>query len=299
MEIEKQLKNLKYGVEKKYPMSSLTSFKVGGPCDYLVKPADWEEMKMVIATCYQFGIFYKVLGKGTNLLVKDGGVRGVIILMGEPFAYWKLESDEMLTAGAALTLPQLSRAAQEQGLSGLEFASGIPGTLGGGLNMNAGAYGKSLGDLVDKVTYLTPKGVFKELTSQEAGFAYRESCFLNQKGVILEALLKLNRDNTDNIKKRMEEIILKRRNRQPYLPSAGSVFRNPNHMPAGRLIEEANGKGLQIGGARVSEKHANFIVNTGDAKAKDIISLIIKVKQMVKEHSGTELQLEVEVVGED
>jgi len=299
MELKSQLKALKHGVKINYPMSRLTSFKVGGPCDYLVKPADWDEIKKVITACKQFRVFYKVLGKGTNLLVKDGGIRGVVILIGTPFAYWKLEEASRVKAGAAILLPQLAKVAMEQGLSGLEFAAGIPGSLGGALNMNAGAYGRSLGQLVEKVVYLNQDGSVLELTSEEAGFAYRYSNFLNKKGVILEAQLKLKPEKPKIIRTKMEEIINKRQIRQPFMPSAGSVFRNPPHCPAGQLIEEAGCKGLQVGGAQVSEKHGNFIVNTGNARASDILSLVSLVKQKVKDHTRIELHLEIEVVGED
>ncbi len=298
MELNKEFSRFKNGVKENYPLSLLTSFRVGGPCDYLVQPATVEELSETIKSCRRYGVYYKVIGRGTNILVRDGGIRGVVIHIGEDFSYWELQGNKV-HAGSAVYLPRLAREVIPEGLSGLEFASGIPGSLGGALVMNAGAYGRTLGDLVEKVTYLEPDGIIKELPSSEINFAYRWSSFKEKKGIIVAARLKLKQDDPHQIQGRVEEILEQRRQKQPSLPSAGSVFKNPPSAPAGRLIEDAGCKGMQVGEALVSPKHANFIVNSGQAKAADILKLISAVQEKVKEHVGIDLHLEIEVVGED
>ncbi len=300
-EFKKIFQPIKDSVRTGYLMSRLTSFRVGGPCDCLVQPQNLQELEQAVEICRSRNILFKVVGRCTNLLVKDGGIRGVVIHIGDPFDAWKTEgeSDETVKAGAAIYLPRLCREVADVGLSGLEFASGIPGSLGGGLAMNAGAYGKSLGGLVKTVTYLDPEGGVKEIPSRELKFSYRWSSLRERGGVIAEARLQLERGNPGEIHNRIEEILKLRRSKQPTLPSAGSVFKNPPDRPAGRLIEEAGCKGMQVGGAMVSQKHANFIVNTGSAKAADILELISRVRQKVEEKTGVVLEQEVEIIGED
>ncbi len=299
MNLRQYFEKLTFGVEVDYSMSRLTSFKVGGPCDYLVRPATHDELKKVIRTCYQQKVYYKILGRGTNILVRDRGIRGVVISLISPFDVFQREDEKRVKVGAALHLPHLTRLLMHEGLSGMEFASGIPGSVGGALIMNAGAYGHSIGDLVENISYISPQGEDIEISPQEAGFAYRTSMLKEKGGVIVAATFKLKKDDPDLIRKKIEEISQQRQKKQPWLPSAGSVFRNPSSAPAGELIESSGCKGWEVGGAKVSEKHANFIVNTGSARASDVLALISKVQHKVKERTGIELQLEVEVIGED
>lgn len=285
-------------IAKDVPMSSCTSFQVGGKADYLVKPSGTDELKMIIDYVRTKQIPFFILGRGTNLLVRDGGIRGLVIKIGSGLNYIQTTGTEV-KAGAGTPLPYLARKMAERGLSGLEFATGIPGTLGGGLVMNAGAFGGNLGELVKEVTLLSFNGELKKVKGADISFKYRWSSLREEEGVIVEAILLLKKDNSSSIRERMDNIIRERRKKQPNLPSAGSVFRNHPRDAAGRLIEETGAKGLRIGGASVSETHANFIVNSGGATATDILSVVSLVRQKVREKYNIELQLEIEVTGED
>lgn len=298
MKLEQELGRIMRGGYKKYePMSLHTSWRAGGPADYYLFPADRDELKEIVRFQKRAGLPLFVLGNGTNLLVRDGGIRGLVVHIGEPFSYICREG-EMLRAGSGTPLTLLAQRAAEEGLRGLGFAAGIPGSLGGALVMNAGAFGSYIGPLVAEVSIISPGGEQVRLVPEDIVFGYRQSN-LSGRGIIVEALLKLEEGDPETLKREVERYHAERRRRHPTLPSAGSVFRNPPGNPAGRLIEAAGGKGLSIGAARVSEKHANFIVNTGGASARDIESLIELIRQRVKDKFGVELETEVRIVGEE
>jgi len=288
---------LKQGIKKEEPMAEHTSWMVGGPADYFLCPANLEELVEIVRCSKQYGLPLYVMGNGTNLLVLDGGIRGLVVNIGAPFSYTARNKD-FLVAGAGTPMPTLAKSAKEAGLSGLEFAIGIPGSLGGALIMNAGAFGGYIGEKVESVKLVDFDGNMNTLPRAELSFGYRSSN-LAGRGVIVEAALGLTRGEPDQVDRTMEKYSAERRSRHPNLPSAGSVFRNPPHKPAGKIIEEAGAKGMRIGGAQVSEKHANFIVNTGDATAADILELITAVQQLVKNKLGIELHPEVRIIGEE
>lgn len=297
MNVDQELgQRLRAGVRRDEPMSLHTSWGVGGPADYYLLPADSEELQEIIRFKHSSGLPLFVLGNGTNLLVRDGGIRGLVVQMGASFSYIRRE-ENLLRAGSGTPMTALARAAAEEGLKGLGFAAGIPGTLGGALVMNAGAFGSYIGERVAGVTLILPGGEQSRLKPEEITFGYRQSN-LGRLGIIVEALLKLEQGEREALTEEVEHFFAERRRRHPSLPSAGSVFRNPPGSPAGGLIEAAGGKGLTSGAAAVSEKHANFIVNRGGASARDIELLIERVREMVREKYGVELQTEVRIVGE-
>ena len=229
--------------------------------------------------------------------VREGGIRGLVVQIGPAFSYIRREG-RALRAGSGTPMTALARAAAGEGLRGLGFAAGIPGTLGGALVMNAGAFGSYIGALVAEVSLILPEGERARLGPESFIFDYRQSN-LGRLGVIVEALLELEQGDREALTEEVEHYFAERRRRHPSLPSAGSVFRNPPGSPAGGLIEAAGGKGLTAGGAAVSGKHANFIVNRGGASARDIEHLIERVREMVREKFGVELQTEVRIVGEE
>jgi len=288
---------LKYGVKTGEPMSDHTSWMVGGPADYYICPADTNELIESVHYSFSHGLSLYILGNGTNLLVLDGGIRGLVVNIGAPFNYTACDNT-LLTAGAGTPMPALAKSAKDGGLTGLEFAIGIPGSLGGALIMNAGAFGGYIGARVHTVTLVDYSGRVNTLFRDELSFGYRNSS-LAGKGIIIEACLALEHGNPEQIAGAMEKYSAERSRRHPNQPSAGSVFRNLPDKPAGKIIEEAGAKGMRIGGAEVSEKHANFIVNTGGASAADILALIKAVQQLVKAKFGIELHPEVRVIGEE
>lgn len=290
-------RQLRAGIKENEPMSLHTSWQVGGPADYYLLPADEAELREIVRFTKRTGLPLFVFGNGTNLLVRDGGIRGLVVQIGAPFSYVHREGSS-LRAGAGTSLTFLARAAAKEGLQGLGFAGGIPGSLGGALVMNAGAFGSYIGSLVAEVSMVRLDGEAVRLGREEIVFGYRQSNLIG-KGIIVEALLELKEGEPDELKGEVEKYLSERRRRHPSLPSAGSVFRNPPGRPAGRLIEEAGGKGLSIGPARVSGQHANFIVNAGGASARDIEELIEAVRQLVKEKFAVELQTEVKIIGEE
>ncbi len=288
---------LQAGVKINEPMSLHTSWKVGGPAEYFLLPADRSELAEIVSYANRSNQPLFVFGNGTNLLVRDGGIRGLVVKIGPAFHYVDVEKTK-LTAGAGTPMPYLARTAAKQGLAGLEFAGGIPGTLGGALIMNAGAFGSYIGEQVREVTVVSHEGSVVTLGQNELKFGYRWSN-LAEKGFIVEATLELSQGDAQELVSRVELYLSERRRRHPQLPSAGSVFRNHPERSAGSLIEAAGCKGTRIGGAEVSEQHANFIVNLGDATAADILRLIESVRQLVKDKFNVELHPEVRVVGEE
>lgn len=298
MSVEQELgARLQTAIKRNEPLSVHTSWKIGGPADYFLTPADLNELVEVVKYCSHNKLPLTVIGNGSNLLVRDGGIRGLLVEIGEPFSYLHRQGTG-LKVGAGVLMPYLARAAARKGLSGLEFAGGIPGTLGGALIMNAGAFGSYIGSVVREVTVVRYDGAVSSLSREAIEFGYRTSS-LSREGIIVEAALELAEGDSAELEGKVDFYLSERRRRHPQLPSAGSVFRNIPEQPAGRLIEAAGAKGMRIGGAQVSEQHANFIVNLGGATASDVIGLIEKIRQLVKEKFDVDLHPEVRVIGEE
>ena len=279
------------------PMSRHTTFRVGGPADLMFLPASAQELCDALRLAREAGVPAQVLGNGSNLIVRDGGIRGLTIVLGEHFSDIRIEGKRICAQAGAL-LSRVAAAAMEAGLSGLEFAGGIPGTLGGGCAMNAGAYGGQISDVLVSAEVLLG-GEVRTLSLEEMQMGYRTTLPLREGGVVLSACFEMERDDSDAIQSRMKELNARRRDKQPLnLPSAGSTFKRPEGHFAGALIEGCGLKGCAIGAAQVSQKHAGFIVNTGGATAKDILQLIAHVQAVVRRETGVELEPEVKIMGE-
>ena len=280
------------------PMSRYTTFRVGGPADALFLPASVEELRAALAAAKAEEIPVCLIGNGSNLIVRDGGIRGLVIVLGEPFSGLRVEGTQVW-AQAGARLSAVAAAAQRAGLAGLEFASGIPGTLGGGCAMNAGAYGGELKDVLLWAEVLLD-GEVRRLSRDEMEMGYRSTMPLRRGAIVLSACFELRQDDPEAIQERMRDLANRRREKQPLnLPSAGSTFKRPEGYFAGALIEQCGLKGCRIGGAQVSEKHAGFIVNVGEAAAADILQLIGHVQAVVQAQTGVHLETEVRVLGEN
>ena len=285
-------------IYKEEPMKKHTTFRVGGNADYFIVPKTIEEVKNVVALCKETDMPYYILGNGSNLLVSDKGYRGVIIQIYKEMNEICIEGDQIKVQAGAL-LSKIGSAALEAGLTGFEFASGIPGTIGGAVVMNAGAYGGEMKDVLEEVTALTPEGEAIVLRKEELELGYRTSIIAKKDYIVLEAKLKLEKGEKDAIKGRMDELKLQRTTKQPLeYPSAGSTFKRPEGYFAGKLIQDAGLRGFQVGGAQVSEKHCGFVVNKDHATAADVWELMCQVRAIVKEKFGVELEPEVKRLGE-
>lgn len=285
-------------IQKKVPLAPFTSFKVGGAADYFAQVGNFSELKEAFIFAREHYLQTFVLGKGTNILVSDSGFKGLVIKLSKEFGKILVEDKKVIAGGAAQIAASCSLAVRNS-LSGLEWASGIPGTVGGAVKMNAGAHGFSISDILSSAVIFDSSTLeLKRLKKNEIEFGYRASS-LKDFEIVLEAEFKLMEGNPDEIKKRMESFFQERKKKQPIgQRSAGSVFKNPSGDFAGRLIEAAGLKGVQIGGARVSEVHANFIINSGNATAKEIYNLIRKIQQEVYNKFQVMLELEIILVGE-
>lgn len=279
------------------PMSRHTSFRVGGPADCFILPADPAELERLLAVLDDAGVPRLIVGGGNNLLVRDGGIRGAVISL-ERLDSVGLEGDRIIRAGAGAANRKLADFAGEQGLSGLEFLVGIPGCLGGALAMNAGAGGRAITDTLDRlVTWKSGKIAVARKEALEYGYRFLS---LAPGEIILEAAFALREGTREEIGKLTDEYLAHRRGSQRVgYPNAGSFFKNPESVPAWRLIDEAGLRGSRVGGAQVSEVHANFLVNRGGATAADILALAARVKEAVRKMSGIELEEEVKIVGEE
>jgi UDP-N-acetylmuramate dehydrogenase len=274
------------------PMSRRTSFRIGGPAELFVTP-DAGQLPGVLQGCRGLGVPHCLIGNGSNLVVSDEGVRGAVISLGAPMSRIVREKNE-LVAQAGATLAQLCRLAQQQGLAGLEFAWGIPGSVGGAVFMNAGAYGGEMKDVVQSVTALFPDGEYAEISAGEIGFGYRTSRFQDQKAAICAARFSLRPDDPAAIDARMRDIFARRMEKQPLdLPSAGSAFKRPAGGYAAALIEQCGLKGLSVGAAQVSVKHAGFIVNTGGATCAEVDALCRQIRDEVLRKTGIALEPEI------
>lgn len=281
------------------PMSRHTSFRIGGPADILVAPGDAESLAAIRTACAGRDIPVFVMGNGTNLIVRDKGIRGVVIKIRENMSGYEVEG-EYITAQAGILLSRLSRVALENGLAGLEFAEGIPGTLGGAVAMNAGAYDGEMSMVVESTEYLCPDGKVTVLDNRQHCFGKRSSFIQDHKGVALKSRVRLRRGDREQIRAKTEGFGAMRREKQPLdMPSAGSVFKRPEGYYAGKLVQDCGLRGFRIGGAEVSCLHCGFIVNTGNATASDVILLIGHIRDTVRARFGVELQTEVKVVGEE
>ena len=287
----------KENIHPNEPMSRHTTFRVGGPADVLVTP-EAGKLAAVTGACREAGEPYYIVGNGSNLLVGDGGIRGVVILTRDGMD--EISADGVrITAGAGALLSRTASLAASHALTGMEFAAGIPGTIGGAMVMNAGAYGGEMKDVTEEVTVLTEKGEIKTLKREELKMGYRTSIIAEKGYLVLEAVLQLTDGDLKEIRAVMEDLKKKRISKQPLeYPSAGSTFKRPKGYFAGKLIMDAGLRGFQVGGAQVSEKHCGFVINTGDATAEDVTELIRQVAERVKAQSGVTLEPEVKLLGE-
>ncbi len=278
-------------------LAEYTWFRVGGPADALFQPADLDDLIDFLAA-KPADVPVTVIGVGSNLLVRDGGVRGVVIRLGRPFAKIERAGEQSLRVGAGAIDPAVSAFARDLGLAGLEFLTGVPGTIGGALRMNAGAYGGDMQQITVSATLLTPAGDIRELTAEEIGFSYRHTD-VPEDWVFVAAILRGHAGDTAEIAAKMAEIRASREDSQPLRTrTGGSTFANPPGNSAWKLVDEAGCRGLKIGGAQVSEKHCNFLLNLGDATAADIENLGEEVRARVKARSGIELRWEIRRIGE-
>ena len=276
------------------PLKDYTTFRIGGPADCLIEPYDEGQVAKVVEFCQKSGIRYQFLGNGSNVLAPDGGVRGAVIRLGPNFSYIRRLSGGEILCGAGATLAQLASFAQKQGLTGLEFAWGIPGSVGGALYMNAGAYGGEMKDAVVSADIVDEAGRTRNVPAAEMELGYRTSVFQHRNWCITRVHLRLREGDPEQIRRCMEDYMERRREKQPLeYPSAGSVFKRPEGNYAGALIEQCGLKGRRVGGAQVSEKHAGFIVNTGGATCRDVLELIGQIQREVADQTGYQLICEV------
>ncbi len=281
------------------PMNSHISFKVGGPADILVRPRTEEEIQKVFKLATSENIPFFIKGNGTNILIKDGGFRGLVIELADNFSDYKIEGNEIIVQTGAL-LSVIGREAMNACLTGFEFASGIPGSLGGALAMNAGAYGGEMKNIVKSVRLMDTDGNIVEYSNAEMRFGYRHSRLTDECMIAISAVIELEEGNFEEIKEKMDDLTYQRKTKQPLeFPSAGSTFKRPHGYFAGKLIQDSQLKGKAIGGAMVSEKHSGFVINYNNATAKDLIELIEHVKSTVFESQGVKLEEEVKIIGED
>ena len=280
------------------PMASHTTFRIGGPADYFVLPENVEELTGVLKLCREEGMPYFILGNGSNLLVGDRGFRGVVIQLYKNFDGIEIQGTTVKARAGAMLI-RVAKEAATAGLTGLEFASGIPGTMGGAMVMNAGAYGGEMKDVVTSVLVLTKEGEIRTLSKEEMKFRYRGSVIEEKGYIVLETVMELKEGDPVVIRSRMEELLLQRRTKQPVeYPSAGSTFKRPEGYFAGKLIMDAGLRGYQVGGAKVSEKHCGFVINAGGATAADVVQLMKDVSEKVEKEFGVKLEPEVKRIGQ-
>jgi UDP-N-acetylenolpyruvoylglucosamine reductase len=272
--------------------------RVGGPADIFIEPASEEDLAAILKFCTEQNVKFFVLGRGSNLLVRDAGFRGIVISLAHPF-FSRIEiKGDRLHCGAGAKLKNVAVEAKRNGLAGLEFLEGIPGSVGGALRMNAGAMGAATFDAVESVRLMDYAGNALSTFPNELKIEYR-SCATLKTRIALSAIFKTRLDSRESIEQRMLAFSKKRWTTQPAAPSAGCMFKNPTTMPAGKVIDQLGLKGMRVGGAFVSAEHGNFIVNDGTATARDVLQLIENVKQRVKAERGIDLHTEVEIIGED
>lgn len=282
------------GVRAEEPLRAHTTFAIGGPAEWLVLPTTEEQVRAVVELCRERGVPWRVLGLGSNVLASDAGVRGVVLKLTANFARVEVREGGRVLAQAGASNADVAEAACAAGLAGYEFASGIPGTVGGAAVMNAGAYDGEFKDVAVRVRCLTPVGDVVEVPAEEAAWSYRHSLMMERGYVVLGAELQLTADDPAAIRARMDDLARRRAEKQPLdMPSAGSTFKRPEGYFAGKLIQDAGLRGYAVGGAQVSTKHTGFVVNAGGATAADVLQLIADVQHRVCESEGVRLEPEV------
>ena len=285
-------------VKQQEPMSRHTTFRIGGPADFYLCPHSTKEVQEIVEICKEEKLPYFVLGNGSNLLVSDKGYRGVVIQLWKNFSDITVK-DCCIQAKAGALLSKVAAEALEAGLTGMEFASGIPGTIGGAAFMNAGAYGGEMKDIIKSVKVLDTQGEVRILPKEELKMGYRTSIVKEKGYTVLSVELELSKGNREEIRNTMEDLKERRTSKQPLeMPSAGSTFKRPEGYFAGKLIMDSGLRGFSVGGAQVSEKHCGFVVNKGGATAMDVLNLIREVQRRVKEQFGVDLETEVRFLGE-
>ncbi|KKM12271.1 hypothetical protein SY88_03660 [Clostridiales bacterium PH28_bin88] len=285
-------------VKVQEPLKNYTSWRIGGPADLLVVPGTLEDLRVCLSFARDHGVPLTVLGNGSNVLVLDGGIRGLVVKTAGGLSGIRVQG-ERVTAEAGAMLPVLVNTVIRYGLTGLEFAAGIPGTVGGAVVMNAGAEGQSISEVVEEVTVLRTDGEFVSLGKKDLTFGYRHSSLQEHPVTVAAVVMGLRPGNIQEITDRVRRLLEVRRKRQPLnRPNAGSVFTNPGPQAAGYLIEKVGAKGLTRGRAQVSSVHANFIVNMGGATAADVLDLIEEVRERVRREFGISLKTEIKVLGE-
>lgn len=283
------------------PMSKHTSFKIGGIADYFIKVHSIDELKDILEFSKKENIPFYIIGNGTNLLVRDGGIRGIVIkLEFNDYSIEKKDDFVCITVGSGMTLARLAYIAFENELSGIEQISGIPGTIGGAIRMNAGAYGREMKDIVVNSKCMNENGDIIQLDLPSHEFSYRKSAFSKNNLIILETTIKLEYGLKDKIKEKMDECKNSRIKNQPLeFPNAGSTFKRNENIPTAKLIDDCGLKGFSVGGAEVSTKHSGFIINKGNATSKDVLELVNYIKTKVKEKYNQDIELEIIVLGEE
>jgi UDP-N-acetylmuramate dehydrogenase len=280
------------------PLANHTTWKIGGPADILIEPTDKNALARSMKLVYKHKVPWTVLGRGSNMLVRDGGIRGVVFKLADGFNHLNFNGEE-IEVGAGYSFIRLAVMAGKEGLTGLEFAGGIPGTVGGAVYMNAGAHGSDVSRILKHAEVLLENGELVTFTPDDLAFRYRHSILQEIKGIVTGAVFQLSHGDRKEIARHMAEYKDRRRHTQPLsMPCAGSVFRNPPGDHAGRLIESAGLKGFRVGGAQISERHANFIVNCGNATAQDVLDLMEQAMEIVEQRFQVKLVPEVLVVGE-
>lgn len=279
------------------PIGRRTTLRVGGSADIYAEPASEEDLGVLLHLCREFGLPWFMLGRGSNVLVKDGGFRGLVVCLAHPVFSRISVAGHQLQCGAGARLKQVAQEAKKHSLAGIEFLEGIPGSVGGALRMNAGAMGGAMFDRVDSVRVMDGEGRITQYLPSEMGVSYRH-CLLLEKQIALAAVLRGTPGDREAIESRMHEFSRKRWSSQPAAPSAGCMFKNPPGIPAGKLIDELGLKGTRVGGAMVSTEHGNFLINEGSATAADVMGLIDLVRSRARAERRIELETEVEIIGE-
>ena len=280
------------------PLSQHTTFKIGGVADVFVTPRDIRSLRLTISLCKEYNLPYTIIGNGSNLLVGDKGFRGVVIQIFNNLNEVKLDGNRMYAEAGAL-LSKMANVALNNNLKNLEFAAGIPGTFGGGVVMNAGAYGGEMKDVIESVRVIDEQGEIRTLALEELELGYRRSILMKKPYVVIDGILRLEEGEAGAIFRTMEDFKERRTSKQPLeWPSAGSTFKRPEGHFAGKLISEAGLAGFQVGGAKVSEKHCGFVINAGEATAVDVVSLMEQVAHVVEEKYGVKLEPEVKFIGD-
>ena len=279
---------------KKEMLCNHISFKVGGPCPLLIEPKNEKQLTDILKLIKENNAPYTILGNGTNVLVLDEGLDKIVVKIGDEMTELSLEGEDVINCSAGTKVVTLCKFALENSLSGLEFAFGIPGTCGGAVFMNAGAYGGEVKDVISEITYLTPDIELKTMPVEEAELSYRHSVFKENGCIVVSAKFKMRKAPEAEIKAAMNDYLSRRKDKQPLeYPSAGSTFKRPEGHFAGALIEQVGFKGKSLGGAQISDKHAGFLINKNNATAKDIVDLIELTKEAVKKETGVTLEPEV------